>query len=281
MAVSKSRFGVMQGRLSPPENGLIQSFPWDSWVEEFKLANMLGIRNIEWTIDSDNLSFNPIALNSKLKEIKELSISNEIQYKSVTGDFLMQDPFWKTDLAKRERLLAKLDHILSSMVFHGCKILVVPLVDNGSCVNDIQFSVLRDEFLKRAEWLSSNSIRIAFEIDLAPRHALSMINQFPSDTFGINYDIGNSASLGFDLTDELTIYGNRIFNVHIKDRIFGGTTVPLGSGHANIPLAITSLVDLGYQGLFILQAARMPNVSEVKTISKYIDFMRSHSLLDD
>ena len=72
---------------------LYSPFPWDSWVEEFKLANMLGIRNIEWTIDSDNLSFNPIALNSKLKEIKELSISNEIQYKSVTGDFLMQDPF--------------------------------------------------------------------------------------------------------------------------------------------------------------------------------------------
>ena len=120
---------------------------------------MLGIRNIEWTIDSDNLSFNPIALNSKLKKLKNFQSVMKFR-KIVTGDFLMQDPFWKTDLAKRERLLAKLDHILSSMVFHGCNILVVPLVDNGSCVNDIQFSVLRDEFLKRAEWLSSNSIEL-------------------------------------------------------------------------------------------------------------------------
>ena len=45
-------------------------------------------------------------------------------------------------------------------------------------------------------------------------------------------DIGNSASLGLNPLDEFEAFGDRILNVHVKDRVLGGTTVPLGLGNA-------------------------------------------------
>jgi hexulose-6-phosphate isomerase len=71
-----------------------------------------------------------------------------------------------------------------------------------------------------------------------------------------NYDSGNSASLGYDVRQELAAYGNRIGSVHIKDRIRGGGTVPLGTGNADLPALFTELAATEYAGDFVLQVAR-------------------------
>ena len=54
-------FGVMQGRLSPPEEGRFQSFPRNSWRQEFIGARDAGISYIEWIYDDYGASANPIA----------------------------------------------------------------------------------------------------------------------------------------------------------------------------------------------------------------------------
>ena len=73
---------------------------------------------------------------------------------------------------------------------------------------------------------------IVFESDYTPIKLKNFIDQLSPESFGINYDIGNSASMGFDPIEEIETYGQRILNVHIKDRLFNGATVPLGSGDA-------------------------------------------------
>ena len=52
-------------------------------------------------------------------------------------------------------------------------------------------------------------MKILFEIDYSPKKILKFINKF-DDCYGINYDTGNSASLGFKIADE-KIY----FNIYI------------------------------------------------------------------
>ena len=42
----KNRIGFMQGRLSEPIDNKIQSFPIDTWQEEFKWAQKINIKNI-------------------------------------------------------------------------------------------------------------------------------------------------------------------------------------------------------------------------------------------
>ncbi len=79
------------------------------------------------------------------------------------------------------------------------------------------------------------------------------------DYIQANYDIGNSASLGFDPDTELEAYGNKILNVNVKDRQLGGTTVPLGTGSADIQGVFQKLNEIGYSGGITMQAARGEN----------------------
>ena len=50
----------MQGRLSQKKNLPLQSFPHDTWREEFYRAKKIGFTRIEWLIDIENDYKNPI-----------------------------------------------------------------------------------------------------------------------------------------------------------------------------------------------------------------------------
>ena len=118
-------------------------------------------------------------------------------------------------------------------------------------VFDLNFHTLKKVF----EWLKIKT-KIVFESDFFPERVKSFISQFSTEYYGINYDIGNSASLGFDPKEEIKAYGRRILNVHVKDRFLHGTTVPLGQGNAEIPKVLEELDSIGYNGNYILQTAR-------------------------
>ena len=72
----------------------------------------------------------------------------------------------------------------------------------------------------------------------------------------VNYDIGNSASLGYNPAEELSAYGERISDIHIKDRTLGGGPVILGTGNADIPGFFTLLERFNYDGPYIMQVYR-------------------------
>ena len=79
----------------------------------------------------------------------------------------------------------------------------------------------------------------------------------------INYDIGNSASLGYDPEEEFNAYGEKITDLHIKDRLLGKGPVPLGKGNADIPKIFKLLSKINYQGIVIFQAFRDDNGIEI------------------
>jgi hexulose-6-phosphate isomerase len=92
----------------------------------------------------------------------------------------------------------------------------------------------------------------------------------------VNYDSGNSASLGYRPDEEFAAYGSRIGSVHIKDRQRGGGTVPLGSGDADLPAVFAGLKALGYRGDLILQVARGAVGDEVAWASANRAFVQRH-----
>ena len=53
---SSNRIGFMQGRLSPIPKGRIQSFPWETWQEEFETASRVSQKK------SNGLSIQKISL---------------------------------------------------------------------------------------------------------------------------------------------------------------------------------------------------------------------------
>jgi hexulose-6-phosphate isomerase len=265
------RIGFMQGRLSALVDGKIQAFPWNEWREEFPRAKALGIGRMEWTIDQERLHENPLTTESGRSAIARLSRGNEVQIPSLTGDCFMQAPFWKANGETREALLADLDLVLASCAALRVQFVVIPLVDNGKIEAPEQSEVLLHALLDRAASLSRQGTRIVFESDLPPTELALFIARFPHEIFGINYDIGNSAALGFDCGEEVAAYAPRILNVHIKDRLRGGTTVPLGTGAAELARAIRLIENSGYSGQYVLQTARAADGDHPGALARYRD----------
>jgi L-ribulose-5-phosphate 3-epimerase len=265
------RIGFMQGRLSALVDGKIQAFPWDEWREEFPRAKALGIGRMEWTIDQERLRENPLTTDGGRSAIARLARGNAIRVASLTGDCFMQAPFWKSDGQLRETLVIDLDLVLASCAALRIEFVVIPLVDNGKIETAEQAEVLLRTLLERSASLSKQGVRVVFESDLPPAELATFIGKFPREVFGINYDIGNSAALGFDCGEEIAAYAPRILNVHVKDRLRGGTTVPLGTGAADLAKAIRLIEQSGYSGQYILQTARATDDDHSGALARYRD----------
>ena len=265
------RIGFMQGRLSAMVDGKIQAFPWTEWCDEFPRAKALGLTRMEWTIDQDQLRENPLATESGRKEIASLCKQNAIRISSLTGDCFMQAPFWKTTGDKQKALIDDLDLLLDASSAVGIEFVVIPLVDNGKIESDTQTDALFRVLLDRTPSLARQNVKIVFESDLPPTPLAQFIAKLPREHFGINYDIGNSASLGYDSAEEIAAYHQRILNVHVKDRLRGGTTVPLGTGAADLAKAIRLIERSGYAGQYILQTARAADADHAGALAKYRD----------
>lgn len=261
--------GYMQGRLCPPVDGKIQAFPWKDWRTEFPAAQRLGISLMEWTLDHDRLSENPLMTPQGRAEIHDLSSKYGVWVGSLTGDIFMQAPFWKVSGELREQRLVELDLVLDACTALGIRCVVIPLVDNGAMLNPEHEAAVIDALTARADRLRRDRLVVAFECDYRPTDLADVIGRMPVDVCGINLDIGNSAALGYDTAEEIAAYGQRIINVHVKDRVLGGTTVPLGAGNADIPRALRLLVSSGYRGSYVLQTARAEDGDHEGTLGRY------------
>ena len=264
--------GFMQGRLSPPVNGKIQAFPWAHWQAEFATAQANSFGLMEWTLDQERLYENPLMTTAGREEIRALMQRHNVQVLSLTGDCFMQTPFYKVGGATRKALLVDFGHVVAACADTGIRYVVVPLVDNGHLENTEQEEALIAG-LKQIEPQIRGGMKIIFESDFPPARLRGFIDRLPEQRYGINYDIGNSAALGFDAGEEIAAYGARIDNVHVKDRVLGGTTVPLGSGNADFPAVFRALKQTGYRGHFILQTARAADGDHAGALRRYRDMV--------
>ena len=266
--------GIMQGRLSVPKTNLIQEFPWETWQNEFLLANKAGFKLIEWTLDYEKIDINPILIKSQQTKIQRLSESNEIQIKSITLDNFVVAPLHKVNpVSNLTSSVETLFWIIDSLVNTTMKILVLPIVNENGGENSRTLSKLIEIMDQIQNKLKVNGMYLAIECEL-DLNAIDYLvkNLYHYENIGFNFDIGNSASLNNNQTTEIFMYGNKLFNVHIKDRVLKGKTVPLGFGNANFKRVFQDLKEINYKNNYIIQAARVPNQSEIFTNKSYLEF---------
>lgn len=265
-----NKIGFMQGRLSTLVDGRIQAFPWDTWQQEFPAAQSLGLGLMEWTLDQDRLYQNPLLTPQGQQEIRSLCQTHRLAIPSLTGDCFMQAPFWKAQGQAKAALEADFIAIARACAEIGIEMIVVPLVDNGRLENEQQEETLLVFMLAQADLFRELGLRIIFESDFVPGELARFIGRLPVDAFGVNYDIGNSAALGYKPEEEFAVYGPRIVNVHVKDRVLGGTTVPLGAGDADFPTVFRLLREAAYPGYLIMQTARARDDDHAGALRRYM-----------
>jgi L-ribulose-5-phosphate 3-epimerase len=255
--------GIMQGRLSPPLHGRIQAFPAGTWQAEFARASEAGLQAIEWVYDIEDAETNPIGSAEGVAEMRQLSKKHGVEIQSLCADYFMPFPLVRAAEAEWEARLHKLEWLLAQCRQAGVQQVVLPFVDNSriDSAQDRQ-DVIR-LFQRLEKTLDRLDLQIHLETSLGPEEFRSLIKDIGQPRVRINYDSGNSASLGYSVETEWAAYGNFVGSVHIKDRLKGGTTVPLGSGNADFAALARVLKGFHYQERFILQVARGKTGDEV------------------
>lgn len=263
-----SHIGIMQGRLVPPIDNRIQCFPRDNWQDEFVLAAQAGIDSIEWIYDLYGADINPLAVDSGLEKVKTLSESSGVRVLSICADYFMDRPLVRSLPSERAERLAIMEWLLERGRLLGINRMVVPFVDASRIETEFEMETVVDLLEHLLPIARNKNIEIHLETSLPPDRFSTLLNRIPDPFLKANYDSGNSASLGFNPRDEFASYGKRVGSVHIKDRILGGGTVPLGQGNANFVLLAECLDSIGYSGDYILQVAREVNGDEKTWIRK-------------
>ena len=243
----------MQGRLVPSERtGRIQFFPETNWKKEIFIAKKNNYRIMEWTVNIENIKKNPLLINSEINELKKYLVLNKLKVKSVTCDFFMQKPFFKN--YKNKFILKILKKLIKNGQKIGIKYFVLPLVDQSSIKNKKQENQLIKN-IKKFKKILKNDVKILFEIDYKPEKIIEFMKMLNSSKFGINYDTGNSAGIGYDFNDEKS-YFKYVKNIHLKDKKLKGNTLRLGKGDFDFKNFFKFIKKINYKGNFILQSAR-------------------------
>ena len=252
----KNPLGVMQGRLLPKYQGRYQAHPVGYWQDEFFLAAEAGLDCIEFILDYNQAEENPLFSHSGRQQIRELSRQTGIQVYSVCADYFMEAPLHGDDPNRTPASLGAMRRLLEASADLGISVIVVPCVDHSS-IQDFdartRFQKQLVEIIPLAEKLGVN---LSLEPDLCPEDFKDLLAQLNSPRITVNYDIGNSACLGYDHLEELQAYGSMISDIHIKDRTLGGGSIKLGTGNADLPKFFSLLSTYSYEGPLIMQAYR-------------------------
>ena len=248
--------GIMQGRLSPPTNNRIQSFPEGTWREEFSKAKTADLSHIEWIFERGEWEKNPLSVGNGIEETRELIRESGVGIVSVCADYFLDIPYLRSDGNGRKELREKLEWLVVQSGKIGAKFIDLPFVDASAISGRDEFPLVRDFVTPALRWAEARGITIALETSLNPEDFRHLLLYFDHPQLMVNYDTGNSAGIGYDCAEELNSYGKWIRTVHIKDRKLHGTTVPLGTGNADFPIFFALLQSLRYGGPIVLQAAR-------------------------
>jgi L-ribulose-5-phosphate 3-epimerase len=272
--------GIMQGRLSAPEQGRFQSFPRESWRNEFARAHGAGLNYIEWIYDDYGASVNPIASHTGREELKALKAKFQIELPAICADWLMDFPLIRCnedERAQREGMVHQLLHWGKDI---GASRVVLPFVDSSSMRNeDDKQTMVR--VLKNALPISESSgVEMHLEADLNPMEFASFLEHIDHPMVKVNYDSGNSSGLGYIAHEEFAAYGKRIGSIHIKDRLRRADgsveSKPLGEGSADFADVFASIRKIGYIGGFTLQVARGKDGDEINWAKQQAAFVRHH-----
>ena len=256
LPLSATKIGVMQGRLLPKYQGRYQAHPIGYWEDEFEIAASLGVDLIEFILDYNDFEENPLMSASVCKKIIEIAKQSDVKVKTICADYFMDAPLHSTDLNVATLSAAVLRELIINSRTIGVTDIVLPLVDQSS----VRDSESQDQFIRAIEpflpYLDENNMNLNLETDLDPTAFKSLLNQINSDRVTVNYDTGNSAGLGYDPEQEFAAYGDRITDIHIKDRVKNGFSVCLGQGSADFTQIFKCVQNYGYSGPFIMQAFR-------------------------
>ncbi|MGE3342158.1 MAG: sugar phosphate isomerase/epimerase family protein [Vicinamibacterales bacterium] len=245
----------MQGRLLPPVDGRIQAFPAADWRAEFGSARSAGLDCIEWIFEEPGQDSNPVATDSGLDEMRRLSAETGVAVRSICADYYMTRPLL-TDEGPVPSTVSHLRWLVGRAGALGVEYVVLPFVDASSLPSASGRRALAEVLHAMGKLIDEARVELHLETDWQPDEVATFLAGLAHPLIKANYDIGNSAALGHDPKQGVRTLAGWLGSVHVKDRVLGGGTVPLGTGHADLPTSFREIRAAGFRRPYILQVAR-------------------------
>lgn len=265
--------GIMQGRLLPKYKNRYQAHPVGYWSDEFVIASKLGLKSIEFIFDYNDYKLNPLMNENGINEISKISKNTGVNVKSICADYFMEAPLHSSNQKVKEKSLHVLKTLIKNSSLLNISDIVIPCVDQSSLKNNIDKERLVNSLYDSVIYASKFNINIALETDLNPKDFLDLLNEFRLENLTVNYDTGNSASLGYNINQEFEYYGNKISDIHIKDRVLNGGSVMLGTGNTDFKSFFKLLSNMEFNGPIILQAYR--DNQGIKVLKKQLNWFKN------
>jgi hexulose-6-phosphate isomerase len=273
-------YGIMQGRLSPPEDGRFQSFPRDSWRQEFARAQEAGLDYIEWIHDEYGRTGNPIFTPEGLAEFDGLKREHNIATPALCGDWFMDFPLIRCTPEERAQREQHLQYLIPIAARIGATRIVLPFVDQSRMITEDEKSTVVAVLKHALPTAQEHNVELHLEADFNPVDFAAFLTRIEHPSLKVNWDSGNSSGLGYIATEEFAAYGQRIGSVHIKDRYKkpegGVETRPLGTGSADFEDVFKAIRSIDYRGGVTLQVARGTPDDEVNFIRTQLAFVKRY-----
>ena len=226
--------------------------------------------------DFHDADVNPISTDSGIERAKLLSSQYGIQIRSLCAHCFIEKQLVGATDEKLGELLTLLDWLFCRAKKLEIARIVLPIEDSFLLTNQIEIA-RQISWMKQALKLAEKTgIEIDLETTLAPSNLASFLNQLSHPLLKVNYDIGNSAGMGYQIDDEFAAYGHRIGSVHIKDKLLNGPTVAIGTGIADFPAFARLLRNLDFKGDIVLESARDVPGDELAWAKKNLNFVLQH-----
>jgi len=270
--MTRRTIGIMQGRLTPPFRDRIQAFPAERWREEFARASQARLGCIEWIYETHGERENPLGTDEGIAELRGLSQQHRVAVRSICADYFMEHTLVRAVGAELQSRVDRLRWLIDRSAVAGVERIVLPFVDASEIRTSDEEAAVVDVLVDVDATGARSGVELHLETSLGPARFAQMLDKLP-DRIRVNYDSGNSASLGYSAAEEFAAYGGRIGSVHVKDRVRGGTTVPLGMGSTDFESFFAGLRRMEYAGDLILQVARGEPGQEIEWARAYRDWV--------
>lgn len=256
--------GILQGRLTPSSDDSIQFFPHNNWQNEFGIAGEIGFDCVELLVKADSFESNPLWEPLEVQKTQELARENGLYIPSVHAFFKKSEEYSK--------ILGK---IINHSSILGVRTILISFFGENALVSEKDKNLARELLKNVLRLCEEKDIHLGIETEMETLELLRFVQSFKHPNVGVYYDIGNMASMGMDVAEEILWFGEYIRGVHIKDRkSHGGETVPLGEGCVDFGGAFKALKLIGYNGPLIIQGARKMGVDDVELNCGYLGFCR-------
>ena len=215
---------------------------------------------------------NPLWTKAGRKEIKKIIAETGVSIDFICADYFMRNPFHK-NIKQKEALSKILKSLVEFAKEINASVVEIPLLDNSSMSSEKDEEAFRRIIMPIMPHAEKHAISISLETDLDPKRFKNFMKKLRHPLIKITYDSGNSSGIGYDPREEFKAYSKHMKNIHIKDRLKGGTTMPLGTGSADLSAVFEMINKHGRIGSIVLQAARGKDGDEFREIKSQITFV--------